>query len=373
MAEAVVLQVAADGGRGRLRVAPDQPDVDPGLGPAGHDRLAAGADVAGGDPRDVHGRPEQQRLQQLGRPAGEPVAGRVGLAQVLGRVEPGGQLGQQPPVALAGPGPGVEAGHPDLLVGPGEGGQGLDQRPHRRGDPGLLAGVQVDGWPAPVAGLGDQLEVAQPLAAQDQLRLAVQAGGQVEVEGALGGQVAGPGADRGGQVGAAQLLLALDHQGDRQRHGVQLAQDLDGQEEAGQAALGVGAAPGHHRRADPGQVADLGRERRRGPVRLLGRLHVVHAVAQQPGGARRAGQLAEDQRVARRLDQLEGPAGALDPGPGGLGDGPDPLAGGAHRRHLEVVADPLQVGREALGHPARDPGQRVVHPRILYSQPFRLK
>ncbi len=101
-------------------------------------------------------------------------------------------------------------------------------------------------------------------------------------------------------------------------------QDLDGQEEAGQAALGVGAAPGHHRRADPGQVADLGRERRRGPVRLLGRLHVVHAVAQQPRGARRAGQLPEDQRVARRLDQLEGPAGTLDPGPGGLGDGPDP-------------------------------------------------
>jgi hypothetical protein len=373
VAEAVVLQVTADGGRGVLGVAPDQPDVDASLGPAGHDRLAAGPDVAGGDPRDVHGRPEQQRLQQLGRPAPEPVAGGVRLAQMLGRVEAGGQLGQQPPVGLAGPGAAVEAGHPDLLVGAGQGGQGLDQRPHRRGDPGLLAGVQVGGRAAPVAGLHHQGQVAQPLAAKDQLGLAVEAGGQVEVEGGLGGQVAGPRADGGGQVGAAQLLLALDHQGHRQRHGVQLAQHLDGHEEAGKAALGVGAAPGHHGRADPGQVADLGRERRRGPVRLLGRLDVVHAVAQQPGRARRARQLAEDQRVAWRGDQLEGPAGPLDPGPGGLGHGPDPLAGGAHRRHPQVAADPLQVGREALGHPGLDPGQRVVHPRIVYSQPFRLK
>jgi hypothetical protein len=372
VAEAVLGQVAADGGRRLLRVAAHQADVDPGHRPAGHDRLAAGADVAGGQPRDVHGRPEQQRLQQLGRPAVEPVAGRTRLAQVRGRVEAGGQLGQQPPVAVARPGAAVEAGDQDLLVGAGEGGQGLDQGPRRRGDPGLLAGVQVDGGAAPVAGLGDQLQVAEALAAQDQLRLAVEAGGQVQVEGALGGEVAGPRPDRRGQVGAAQLLLALDHQGDGQRHGVQLAQDLDGQEEAGQAALGVGAAPGHDRPADPGQVADLGRERRRGPGRLLGRLDVVHAVAQQPGRARRAGQLADDQRVAGRWDQLERPAGALDPGPGGLGHGRDPLAGGAHRRHLEISADPLQVGREALGHPVSDPAQRV-HPRILYSQPFRLK
>jgi hypothetical protein len=77
--------------------------------------------------------------------------------------------------------------------------------------------------------------------------------------------------------------------------------------------------------------------------------------------------------MAGRGDQLEGSAGTLDPGPGGLGHGSDPVAGGADRRHPQIVADPLQVGREALGHPGGDQGQRVVHPRILYSQPFRLK
>ena len=97
--------------------------------------------------------------------------------------------------------------------------------------------MEVDGGAAPVAGLDHQLEITQPLAAQDQLGLAVQAGGQVEVEGALGGQVAGPRPDGVGQVWAAQLLLALDHQSDGHGHGVQLAQDLHGQEEAGQAAL----------------------------------------------------------------------------------------------------------------------------------------
>jgi len=89
--------------------------------------------------------------------------------------------------------------------------------------------------------------------------------------------------------------------------------------------------------------------------------------------ARRAGQLADDQRVAGGGLELEGPAGALDPGPGGLGHGRDPLAGGADRRQLEVGADPLQVGREPLGHPGLDQGQRVVHPRILYNQSLRLK
>ena len=291
MAEAVPVEVAADRGGGRLGVAArHQPDVDHGHGAARHDRLTARADVAAGDPGDVQGRPEQQRLQQLRRSPRQAVAGGMGLAQVLGRVEGLGQLGEQAGIALGGSLTAVQAGHPDALVRVGQGRQGVDERPHRRRDPGLLAGVQVDRWPTPVPGLRDQLEAAEPLAAEDQLRLAVEAGGEVQVERGLGPEVGGAGADHRRQVGAAELLLTLDHEHDgERRHRAELPQHLDGQEEGGQAALGVGGAPGDDGRPDPVEVANLGRERRRGPLGLLGGLHVVHAVAEQPRGAGRAG------------------------------------------------------------------------------------
>jgi hypothetical protein len=217
----------------------------------------------------------------------------------------------------------VEAVHgdPSLLVA--HRGQQVDQRPQRvGGDPAPVARVQ-----RPVGPPCPQLEAGDPPDPEHQPPAAARVDRPVAPDHQVGGEPSPLAGGEGGQVGRADLLLAVQQHLDRAG---QLApgrqQALDGQELGQVLALVVGRAA-----AVQAAVADLGLERRAGPgVQGVGRLHVVVAVHEHGGGAWRAGAVAEDQRPAGGPSHPRLQAGGGHQVAGVAGRGGHPLAGGAH-------------------------------------------
>jgi hypothetical protein len=134
---------------------------------------------------------------------------------------------------------------------------------------------------------------------------------------------------------------------------------------AGQGPLRVGHPPAHHGRSEPGEVEDLPGEGRHRPVGLLGRLNVVHPVTDQSGGARGAGEVAENHGVTGGLHQLGRATGVLDQGSDSVGDIADPFPRSADRRHPAQLADPFQVDVEPLVDQPGDVRRPSPVPRSL--------
>ena len=78
----------------------------------------------------------------------------------------------------------------------------------------------------------------------------------------------------------------------------------------GERTLGIGGAPRHDAGSRSWHIGRNRGKRRRGPSRLIGRLHIVHPVAQEPGAV--AFDAAQDRGVPGRGYYLGAPAGALD-------------------------------------------------------------
>jgi hypothetical protein len=159
---------------------------------------------------------------------------------------------------------------------------------------------------------------------------------------------------QGGQVGGADLLLAVQQHLDRAG---QLAGDgqqaLGGPQLGQMLALVVGAAA-----AVQAAVADLRLERRAGPgVQRVGRLHVVVAVDEHGGRGRRPGPLTEDQRPARAVEDGRLQAGRGDQVAGVAGGRGHALAGGADAGPPDpagqAVHELLVVGVDVGEHIAR--------------------
>ena len=342
----VGLQLVVDVGR---PLGVDQAHVALGHGFGGQDGLGALAAVAAVEAVDGQGRPG-------GQPLGEaPPGRRVQLLQPqvgLDRVQVDRQQGQ-----------GIPLGRPQRLDLVGEpldrdpavavphGGQQVDQRPQRVGDDAApVARVQ-----RPVGPPGPQLEAGDPPDPEHQPPAAGRVDRPVAPDDQVGGEPLALAPGEAGQVGRADLLLAvqqhLDRAGELAPGGQQA---LDGQELGQVLALVVGAAA-----AVQAAVADLGLERRAGPgVQRVGRLHVVVAVDEHGGGPGRPGPVAEDQRPAGRL--LDG---RLQPGRGhqvaGVAGGPGhALAGGAHARDPDPAGQALHERRPV----GVDVGEHVVQP-----------
>ena len=364
--ESLLVQVVRDGGGGAVGFqVRNQPDVQNRPGHVGDDGLSAGARVAGLQAVDVRGGPEDQDLEHLLRRAVELEPGRASLLQVPLGIESCRQLPDQGAVAVCRRRSAVEQlPDPDGLIRTNEGRQRVHEGPHGRRDPRCLAGVKRPRGTAPVPAAALDLEREEPLATQDEVGGAGEIAAQVEVHARVGGQVRRPLAGDERKVRAAELLLSLDHEPDRHGNASGRTEQIQGAEERRQRPLGVRRPPPHHRGADVRKIEDLRGERGRGPVGLLGRLHVVHAVSKEPGGAGWALDLAQHHGVARGLHQLGAPACLPDQLGDHAGHLPDPLAGGGHGRHSAERTDALQVrvepGIEELGELRRTGPVRVV-------------
>src|SRR5688500_10984838 len=91
------------------------------------------------------------------------------------------------------------------------------------------------------------------------------------------------------------------------------------QQEGGERTLGTGGAPRHYAWSRPWHGGSSRGKRRRGPSRLIGRLHVIHPVAQEAGSV--TFDVSNDRGVSGRWYYLGVPAGALDQGRHVLGAG----------------------------------------------------
>jgi hypothetical protein len=211
-----------------------------------------------------------------------------------------------------------------------------------------------------------QDERHEALAAEIDLRDALSVGRQVQIEGGFGGELRAPGAHHPGQVRAPQLLLAVHQQDDLDREIRDAARRGHGQQEGGQSAFGVGSAARHDVRAGSGYIRRGRGERRRGPSRLVSRLHVVHPVAQEFGAI--APDVAKDGRVSRGRDDLGFPAGTLDQGRYVLGAGQHVVARGGDGWTPQEAPDLLQVSVEVRVDPLPrpDPGRRIKVPPGLH-------
>jgi hypothetical protein len=208
----------------------------------------------------------------------------------------------------------------------------------------------ASGWPP-----GSQLEAGDPPDPEHQPPAAARVDRPVAPDHQVGGEQLALGGREPGQVGRADLLLAVQQHLDRAR---QLApggqQALDGQELGQVLAFVVGAAA-------PVQpaVADLGLERRAGPgVQRVGGLDVVVAVDEHGGGAGRPGPVAQDQRPAGRPGHRRLEAGGGDQVAGVTGRLGHALAGGAHARGPDPAGQPLHERRPV----GVDVGEHVVQP-----------